>query len=90
MTKYKVQAEAISDLYIIVEAKSEDQAYEMACRLDPSISTATESKRQVVRAINAKDADVVANNPGGQGDVPKLSMAEQIDEQYDKLAGRVG
>ena len=30
MTKYKVQAEMITDLYIIVEADSEDQAYEMA------------------------------------------------------------
>ena len=30
MTKYKVQAEMITDLYIIVEAESEDEAYSIA------------------------------------------------------------
>ena len=34
MTKYKVQAEMITDLYIIVEADSEDQAYEIAREAD--------------------------------------------------------
>jgi hypothetical protein len=64
------------------------QAYTMACRLDPSISTANSSVRQVTSAKAAKDADVVAKTPSGQGDVPKLTMAEHIDAQYDTLKTR--
>ena len=64
------------------------QAYEMACRLDPSISTANSSVRQVTSPKNATAADVVANNPSGQANVPKLTMEQEIDSQYDKLRTR--
>jgi hypothetical protein len=66
------------------------QAYDMACRLDPSISTATSSVRQVNSAKNALNADVVANTPAGQVEVPKLTVMEELEANYDKLAGRVG
>lgn len=66
-----------------------EQAYNMACRLDPSIRTATTNKRQVKAVKNAQDANVVANTPAGQESVPNLSMTEQIEETYDKLAGRI-
>jgi hypothetical protein len=66
------------------------QAYSMAVKLDPSISNATPNPRQVTVVKNALAADVVANNPGGQGDVPKLSIADQLEENYDKLSSRVG
>jgi hypothetical protein len=61
------------------------QAYTMACRLDPSIRTAATNTRQVNLASNAQKADVVAKTPGGQTDVPKLSMQEQLEETYDNL-----
>ena len=66
------------------------QAYDMACRLDPGIRTATTTTRQVETVKNAQAADVVANNPAGQANVPNLSMSEQLEENYDALDRRVG
>ncbi len=56
-----------------------EQAYSMACRLDPSISTATSNVRQVVSAKNALKADVVANTPAGQVEVPELTQLEELE-----------
>lgn len=64
------------------------QAYELACRMDPSIRTARSTGRQVTKVKNVQDADVVANNPAGQSDVPHLTVSQQLEEEYDKLAGR--
>jgi hypothetical protein len=66
------------------------QAYDMACRLDPSISTATNNVRQVNSAKNALNADVVTNIPAGEEDKPKLTVMEELELNWDKMSGRVG
>ena len=67
------------------------QAYKMACDLDPSIRSASgTSGRQVQRAKSAQKVGVVANEPVGEADVPALSVAEQLDAEYDRLSRRVG
>jgi hypothetical protein len=64
------------------------KAYQMACNLDPTIRTASSGKQQVSRAKAAQNVGVVANSPGGQADVPQLSVEEQLDREYDRLARR--
>ena len=66
------------------------KAYQMACNLNPSIRTAASGKKQVGLAKAAQDVSVIANTPGGQADVPELTVEEQLDREYDKLANRVG
>jgi hypothetical protein len=66
------------------------QAYDMACRLDPSISTAPQNNGQAGRAIAAQNADVVANTPSAEPEVSNLTMSEQIEANYDKLNRKVG
>lgn len=67
-----------------------NQAYDMACRLDSSISTAPTNTRQVARAKAAQDAEVVTSVPGGEEVAPKLSVSDYLEEEYDRLSHRVG
>jgi hypothetical protein len=67
-----------------------EQAYNMACRLDPSISVPESSSRQKGNAIAAQNAGVVAKNPAGETDVPELTMSEYLDQEYDRLSRRTG
>jgi hypothetical protein len=66
------------------------QAYDMAVRLDPSLARATGDTGQVKRAKAAQEAEVVANNPAGTAEVPEMSIEEQLDAEYDRMARRTG
>lgn len=67
------------------------QAYEMACRLDPSINTATPGKKQSARAIAAQEASVVSTGTDDDGQVRGgLSVEEQLEQEYDRLNRRTG
>ena len=66
------------------------KAYQMACNLDPSIRTAASGQKQASLAKAAQKVGVIANTPAGQADVPELSVEEQLDAEYDRLASRVG
>ena len=62
-------------------------AYNMACRLDPSISSASGTDRgQVKRAAAAQRSGVVAKSPAGHSDTPDKGLGESIEDLYDKLA----
>ena len=67
------------------------QAYEMACRLDPSINTATPGRKQSARAIAAQNAAVVSAGTDDDGqNRGGLSIEEDLDATYDRLSRRVG
>ena len=61
------------------------QAYDMACRLDPSISTASSNPKQAAKAKAAQSVSVVSKTPAGEVDVPELSVSDFLDQQYDRL-----
>ena len=62
------------------------QAYDMACRLDPSINAAKSDGGQAGRAKAAKAVDVVAKTAAGEADVPEMSIEDQLDAEYDRLS----
>jgi hypothetical protein len=67
------------------------QAYEMACRLDPSINTATPGRKQSARAIAAQEAAVVSTGTDGDNDNRgQLTVEQQLEQEYDRLSRRVG
>jgi hypothetical protein len=67
------------------------QAYEMACRLDPSINTATPGKKQSARAIAAQESSVVSTGTDDDNENRgQLTVEQQLEQEYDRLNRRVG
>jgi hypothetical protein len=62
-------------------------AYEMACRLDPSISTArnTRTRKEQVARVSAASRDVVSKTPGSDVDVEPAPLLDELSDLYDKL-----
>jgi hypothetical protein len=66
-----------------------EQAYHMACNLDPSIRPPAPNKRQAGRVKNAQKVSVVTKHPANnQTDVESLPMSSFIEQTYDELNSR--
>ena len=64
------------------------RAYKLACDMDPSIRQATTADRsgQVRKAKAAGSVGVVAKSRSEPSDVSGRSLAEELEEAYDKMA----
>ncbi len=65
------------------------QAYKLACDMNPAIASATNNAGQVSRA-KAANKGVVTKVPGRQIEVEELSLSDDIEATYDKLARKAG
>ena len=68
-------------------AQQLESAYEMACRLDPSIAAAqtTQTRAEQVKKAAAANRSVVDKNPAGQVDVSGRPLTDTINDVYDQL-----
>ena len=64
-----------------------DQAYNIACQMDPSIRSAmdTKTRKQQVEQVTAASRDVVSKTPGHDEQVEKRPLSDSISDLYDRL-----
>lgn len=65
-----------------------NRAYRMACDMDPSVRAASSRNNagQVAKAKAAGSVGVVAKSRAGQQDVSGRSLAEELEDAYDRLS----
>jgi hypothetical protein len=69
-----------------------NQAYSLACQMDPSIRSVSPGKRNAGQVDRAKraNASVVSKAPGGRGDSPDRPIGDDISDIWDQLNRKAG